>query len=509
MFDTRRLELLLEISRLLSSKLELSEVLTAVLELSTRVVEAETASLLILDEATQELYFDVALGITGPAAKARLRLGQGIAGTVALNRRSEIINDAGQDQRWSPQMDDMSGFRTRSILATPILLKGKLLGVVEVINKRIGRFEHADQEILEAFASQAAIAIDNARLFSTLREERFKLSTIFMQMNDGTILTDDRGKIILANPAAKRLLGEDIKDIHTALEAFGVTPSLKDLLADNKPSQEFAALRPEPTLLVIAGRATLTSLSSGAGRLFVFIDDTETWRQEHMKRSFLSLISHKLRTPIASVIGFSDILLGELDPIKTDPPKYRAVQTIHEQGVKLSELIDKMIRYATLEGAETKAQTESLSVDEAIAEAVKSLRDRILKRGAKIDYAATSLVVAANKDLFIEAIKNLVENALKFDAKPNPVVAIRAKSAEGWLALSVTDMGPGIPPEAQAAVFSRFHQVEKDFTGQNEGFGLGLPFVKKVAEMHGGKVALHSKLGTGTTVILSLPRNSP
>jgi len=73
-------------------------------------------------------------------------------------------------------------------------------------------------------------------------------------------------------------------------------------------------------------------------------------------------------------------------------------------------------------------------------------------------------------------------------------------------ALSVTDLGPGIPPEAQQAVFSRFHQVEKDFTGQQDGMGLGLPFVKKVAELHGGAATLHSKLGAGTTVTVTWPR---
>ena len=111
--EARTLELLLEVGQLLSSKLEVGELLTTVLGLSTRVVGAESASLLLVDEKTQELYFDVALGLGAEAAKVRLKAGQGIAGAVAANRKAEIINDVRADPRWSPAMDEQSGFITR------------------------------------------------------------------------------------------------------------------------------------------------------------------------------------------------------------------------------------------------------------------------------------------------------------------------------------------------------------------------------------------------------------
>ena len=196
--NAQTLELLLEVGRLLSSKLELSDLLTSVLELSTRVVDAESASLLLLDEKTQELYFDVALGLGPDAAKVRLPLGAGIAGSVAKSRAPEIINAVRSDARWSPAMDEASGFVTRSILAVPMLIKGRLVGVLEAINKSDGGFTEADLRAFEAFASQAAVAIENARLFASLREERFKLATVFAQMTDGAALTDpsDRKSVV-------------------------------------------------------------------------------------------------------------------------------------------------------------------------------------------------------------------------------------------------------------------------------------------------------------------------
>jgi signal transduction histidine kinase len=502
--DARRLESLLEVARLLSSKLELPELLTTVLELASRVVDAETASLLLLDEATQELYFDVALGLGDDASKMRLKLGQGVAGSVAQSRKPEAINDVRADPRWSPKMDEQTGFVTRSILAVPILLKGRLLGVVEAINKRGGPFAEGDVESFEAFASQAGVAIDNARLFASLRDEKFKLATVFAQMHDGAALTDASGRVILANDAAARLLGTGITDLAGALKGFTVIPPPAELLEAS--ASAFTATRAEPTLLVISGRVTRAPLADGEGRLFVFRDDTEAARQERLKRSFLSLISHKLKTPLASVIGFSDILLSETDE-KTELMTVKALKTINQQGLKVGELVDKLIRYTTLESPEAAPDLADVAVDEAVAEALKGLREKIAAKKASVEFAPTGLTLRADRTMFVEVVKNLVENALKFDPGTAPVVAVRVRADESWAALSVTDLGPGIPPEAQQAVFSRFHQVEKDFTGQQDGMGLGLPFVKKVAELHGGAATLHSKLGAGTTVTVTWPRS--
>lgn len=505
--DSQRLELLLEVGRLLSSKLELADLLSTVLRLASRVVDAETASLLLLDEATQELYFDVALGLGGEAAQTRLKLGQGIAGSVAQTRKAEIINEVRQDPRWSPRMDEKSGFSTRSILAVPLLLKGRLLGVVEAINKKDGVFDESDREAFESFASQAAVAIDNAQLFASLREEKFKLTTVFSQMNDGVVLSDRSGKVLLANDAARRLLGTELPDLAAGLKGMTVAPPLAELLSSPHACEEFTAARAEPICLVLAGRMTAAPME-GAGRqakLFVFSDSTESSRQEKLKRTFLSLISHKLKTPLASVIGFSDILLSELDPATAPAMQYKAVKTINEQGAKVGELVDKLLHYTVVESPDAVIDPREVSVDEAVAEALDGLKEKIFAKKARVDYKPTGLSLTLDRTLFIESLKNLVENAVKFDAKPSPAVGVRAAREGDWAALSVSDSGPGIPPESHERVFSRFHQVEKDFTGQMDGMGLGLAFVKRVCELHGGRVDLRSTLGEGTTVTMLLP----
>jgi len=506
--ESERLELLFEMGRLLASKLELADLLKTVLELSARVVGAETASLLLLDAATQELYFDVALGLGDEAAKVRLKIGQGIAGAVAKSRVCEIINDVRADSRWSPKMDEQTGFVTRSILAAPILLKGRLLGVVEAINKRGGGFDEADRSAFEAFASQAAVAIENARLFASLREERFKLETVFSQMQDGAVLTDEGGGVLLANAAAARLLGAAPRGIAAAFAGLAVVPSVLELMSPFKSEIPFTATRQEPTLFVLAGHSTRAPLSSGEGRLFVFRDDTEAHRQELLKRSFLSLVSHKLKTPLAVVIGFSDLLLADLDPKTTDPRKYQAVRSIREQSAKVGVLLEKVLRYVAVEDPEAKLALEDVKVDEAVAAAAAAV-PRALERGARVETPPSGLSVRADRTLLVEALKGLIDNAVKFDEKPDPTVEIRAAADGKAVAIRVSDRGPGIPPEAHEAVFSRFHQIEKDFTGQLDGMGLGLAFVRRVAALHGGSAALESTLGRGATVVLRLPGSKP
>lgn len=503
--NAQTLELLLEVGRLLSSKLELGELLTSVLELSTKVVDAESASLLLLDEKTQELYFDVALGLGPDAAKVRLKLGQGIAGSVAKTRKPEIINAVRQDPRWSPAMDEQSGFVTRSILAVPMLIKGHLVGVLEAINKNGGDFTEADQRAFEAFASQAAVAIDNARLFSSLKDERFKLATVFAQMTDGAALTDATGTVLLANEAASKLLGTELKELADGLNGMVTTPSIAELLSGEKPVLDFAAVRKEPTMLVLEGRVTRASLGDAEGRLFIFRDRTEAHRQEKLKRTFLSLISHKLRTPLAAVTGFADILADELNA-DTDPMWAKAVRTIRSQGGKVSELVDKLLSYTTIESPDTQISSEPFALDDAVKDAVASLEELIKERAATVNAAPTGHVLVGDRRMITEALKNLLDNAIKFNAKPSPVAVLRAEAEGDWAALTVADTGPGVPPEDLERVFSRFHQVEKDFTGQQEGMGLGLAFVRKVAELHGGTAVLRSKLGAGASVTLTLPR---
>jgi adenylate cyclase len=163
----RELTALTEASRAINSVMNTDRLLEQILELSREVMTAEASSLLVLEPETGKLQFVVARGTAGPALKSTtVDLGQGIAGWVAQTGEPLLIADAYRDARFDPSYDQLTGFRTRSILTVPIVIKGEIAGVVQVINKVSAEaFDERDLHLFQSFASMASIALENARLF--------------------------------------------------------------------------------------------------------------------------------------------------------------------------------------------------------------------------------------------------------------------------------------------------------------------------------------------------------
>jgi response regulator RpfG family c-di-GMP phosphodiesterase len=167
-----QLNALIELSALINSSLNIVEIRKRTVEAAVRLVDAETGSFLFVDEESGGLYFDVALGEMGEyiIKNIHLQKGQGIAGWVAGHQEPAIINDVRNDPRFFKEADRKSAFVTRSMICLPVTLKGKLLGVLEAINKKNGLFTDEDMELLTALSNQVAVAIENARLYDQMRE---------------------------------------------------------------------------------------------------------------------------------------------------------------------------------------------------------------------------------------------------------------------------------------------------------------------------------------------------
>lgn len=167
-----RLSLLSDTSELISSTLDLNKLLEIVMEQAKEVLSAEASSIFRIDEAKKELYFVIATGERGEEAKEiRTPWGKGIVGACAEKEETILVHDVSKDPRWFSGVDKKSGFVTKSILAVPLKVKGKLIGVAEVVNKKDGTsFTKEDVELFEALARQAAVAIENARLYKDLED---------------------------------------------------------------------------------------------------------------------------------------------------------------------------------------------------------------------------------------------------------------------------------------------------------------------------------------------------
>jgi GAF domain-containing protein len=169
--EVGRLNRLVEITGLLNSTLKLEELLGLILSSATDLLGAETSSLFLLDETSGELTAEIATGEPGEAiVKQRVPAGSGIAGWVVANDEPAIVADPREDPRFYSDIDAKTGFETRNLLAVPMRTKERVIGAIEVINRRSGSFDDRDLGVASALAGQAAIAIDNARLYARLAD---------------------------------------------------------------------------------------------------------------------------------------------------------------------------------------------------------------------------------------------------------------------------------------------------------------------------------------------------
>lgn len=509
---SEKFQSLLQANQILSSTLNLSELLHQVMRLATDVVEAETSSILLYDEAHDELVFNLALGDKESELKEiRLQLDEGIAGWVARERKCKIVNDIEKDPNWAKRTDDKIDFVTKSVLAVPLVYKDRLLGVVEAVNKKKGEFTPEDEEVMEAFAAQTAVAMENARLFTNLQEEKEKIEAIFSQMSDGAIFVDPGCKKILANKQAENCLGEEWiskADLNEIFSEFEISPSISDALNRKEEFIPIEFKRKEGKPLYLSGVISRILDAHGKllGLIVIFRDTTLEKKEGMLKRNFLSLISHKLKTPLVTITGYGPLLLN--DP-KLDDFQKKAIKSIHSQGVHLSNLVDKLLYFTMAEGEKLTLKKDTINLSSLVDKAQLSLKSYMADKGAKISICEDIKKlpdVHIDKSRIESVIINIIENAVKFNTKEQKEVEISSFEKDGFIGISIKDNGTGIPPEEREKIFHKFYQIEESFTGQVEGAGLGLALVKQVIEAHGGKIDVDSSVGEGSTFSFLLPK---
>jgi len=176
--QVQNLSRLVEINGIINSTLNINRLLSIIMEMIKDIMDTETSTLLLYDEDMNELVFKVALGEAGDELKEkyRVKMGQGIAGWVALNRKSLHVDDVYSDSRFDPMYDKNTGFITKSILCAPLLFKGKLIGVIQAINPVMKKaFDENDMNLFRVFSNQAALAVQNAIFFQkAIEDERLE-----------------------------------------------------------------------------------------------------------------------------------------------------------------------------------------------------------------------------------------------------------------------------------------------------------------------------------------------
>jgi phosphoserine phosphatase RsbU/P len=220
--EIENLNKLLKINHIINSVLDIGKLLNIIMETIKEIMDTETSTLLLVDELSDELVFKVALGNAGKelAEKYRIKIGQGIAGWVAKNKKAVFINNVYDDARFDPQYDKITGFTSKAILCVPLLFKGKLIGVIQAINpQNRTEFDNVDMSLFTSFADQAALAVQNALFFhNALEEQRIKneiaSAVSFHQSLLPVINTKFKNITIAAKSISAHELGGEFYDIN-------------------------------------------------------------------------------------------------------------------------------------------------------------------------------------------------------------------------------------------------------------------------------------------------------
>ena len=354
------------------------------------------------------------------------------------------------------------------------------------------------------------------KYYRSMLAEREKFHAVIQDLSHGIIITDGQWRVQTVSRRAADLLGlaSDAnlagKDLSELLAGLQIEPSL-DALRKSMTQSVTVDLSQENVRppRYLAGR--YTRIEGPHGELYnaamVFRDVTELRQKQKLKRDFLALVSHKLKTPLTIISGYLTLIdRGKYGPIP--PAMADAIRISVGKVRELSDLIEKVLAYAGLTATELERAGQLVPLDELI----RRIRERVEQRypGRTVEWTVTLPLGVprgrAPEELLSIVLDNIVDNAVKFARRSDVKIEIAAREVEDrHIEIAVSDNGPGIAPQDRDQVFSDFTQIEETFTGNIGGIGLGLSTAKRLVESWGGQIDFTSAPGQGTRFFFTVP----
>ena len=338
-----------------------------------------------------------------------------------------------------------------------------------------------------------------------LQEERNKVDYILSNMAEGFVLVDDKKDILLCNNSAREFFScnNDVKleNIYNLTRNKTIGTALQ-LAIDNDQSTVFDMELKDNLIANIYISPSKTAENS-TGATILIVNVTAEKQLEQQKRDFFSNASHELKTPITSIIGFSEML--NKDMVDDEKEKTDLINRIEIEAKRMSGLIGDILTISNLESKETNVEYSEINFSEILKEAIDSVSPVKEDTTIKFNTDIGNIACYGNKRQLYELCINLIENAVKYN-KPNGTVDISLKEEKENVIFTVKDTGIGIPPEYQSRVFERFFRVDYGRDKKVGGTGLGLSIVKHIVNLYNGKISLQSTKDEGTTIIVTLPK---
>jgi len=509
----------------LSAQLELTTLLQAVLERAVALLGVSHGELASYDAAREELEIVASHNVgKRDTTGTRMKVGEGAMGHVARTLEPLNIDDY---RRWSGQSRQYAQVEFHAVMVVPLLIGRRLLGAIAIMDKNPARRFGADeQRLLQLFASQAAVAIDNARLFTTAQHQKQYFEDL-VKNNPVAIVTLDTGhNVVACNPAFEQLygytqaevLGRNLDELITTeanrSEAVGYTAQA----LEQRPVKVISQRRRKDGALVDVEVLGVPVIVGGkrVGLMALYHDITELLAARRQaeaastaKSHFLASMSHELRTPLNAIIGYSEMLqeeVADLGQASLAPD----LEKIHTAGRHLLALINDILDLSKIEAGKTELYLEDFAVRQMLDEVTTTVRPLVEKNANTLVLEGGAELGAMHGDLtkMRQVLLNLLSNACKFTEHGTVTLAAGRECRDGegdWLVFRVTDSGIGMTPPQMAKLFEAFAQAEASTTRRYGGTGLGLAISRRFCQMMGGDITVASEPGRGSTFTVRVP----
>lgn len=346
---------------------------------------------------------------------------------------------------------------------------------------------------------------------------------LFNSIGDGTIATDEFGKIISINPAALKILGYKKKDVlgkwfpSTIINVTedGSQVNLIDrpitrafLTGETVSERTYYRKGDGTTIPVFITVSPIVHNNRPIGAVEVFHDISAEYEIDRMKSEFISLASHQLRTPLSAIKTYSHMLIdgymGDLTP-----EQRRSLLTIVTASNRMNELISTLLNITRIESGNIAIVPKMINLKKLVDEVIKELEHTALtkKIDIRVEVTAKKPLVRTDPLIVKEILTNLASNAIKYTPDEGTVTITISSRAKQML-LRVDDTGVGIPEEVQEQIFTKFFRAPNVVKRETSGTGLGLYLVRGLAEQLGGRVWFESKEDKGSSFYFSIPKTS-
>jgi len=414
------------------------------------------------------------------------------------------------------KLPDDGETEAQAALMVPIKHDGRVAGIVQVMSDR-APYTRDDLALVHGLVAQMAAAVRNARLHAerararaneaaaqAVAAEREQAARVLEALGDGVFLVDAEGWIRVWNGAAEAVTGVPPETAVGAL-ARDVFRGWDELQAAIPAAERGEAAHSVTLPVSVAERdlwLSFVAVRTSGAVVYAIRDVTAEHRIEEAKTAFVAIVSHELRTPLTAVLGAARTLLREDVELDADVRR-RLLEMIASEATRLSHVANDVLLASSLDAGDLRLTSTPIDVAELVRDAVDSLRPR-LPQGLDVTVEVDAGVVLADPDRIRQVLVNLLDNAVKY-SPDGGAVRVTAEPNGRFVRVAVADEGIGIERAEQERVFERFYRSDPNLELSPGGTGLGLYIARELVEQMGGRIAVLSEPGRGSTFSFVLP----